>query len=467
MLRVERLSAEAQQAARAIAVGRRLDQATIGEATGLASAALQAALREAVAEQVLVAGEDGHILFRHALLREVVYDDLLPGERSDFHLALTHALEQRSSDADHRDVERAATVAGHYAAAGDQSAALCASIEAARAAACVHAYGEAADLSERALELWPRVPDAQSAAAMSHVELLDFAARMHGIGADRARAEVLWRNALEQLDEREDAAGYAHVLARLARIQWALNRGVEALETAQRALALIGEDGDATIERTAILSWLARTRFLRGRFRDAIADGEQALAAAVAVDDPQSESEVLNTLGMAKIALGRVEEGVAHLRRAIHLARTEDNVDGLAHAYSNLADMLNLRGRAEEGLEVAREGLAALPPRLGTGRDWMELTISELSFELGRWDEARAHLGDLPAHHAGTQLIFRLTREADLALGEGDEDRAERALDEVAPLIEASSEPQWIGLVGALPATCAAGSATSRPRARR
>ena len=29
--------------------------------------------------------------FRHALLREVVYDDLLPGERGELHLALARA----------------------------------------------------------------------------------------------------------------------------------------------------------------------------------------------------------------------------------------------------------------------------------------------------------------------------------------------------------------------------------------
>ena len=35
-------------------------------------------------------------MFRHALLREVVIDDLLPGERADMHLALARALEHRA-----------------------------------------------------------------------------------------------------------------------------------------------------------------------------------------------------------------------------------------------------------------------------------------------------------------------------------------------------------------------------------
>ncbi len=63
--------------------------------TGIEHLRLHEALREAIAEQVLVAGADGALLFRHALLREAVYDDLLPGERVELHLALARAFEQR------------------------------------------------------------------------------------------------------------------------------------------------------------------------------------------------------------------------------------------------------------------------------------------------------------------------------------------------------------------------------------
>ena len=41
-------------------------------------------------------------------------------------------------------------------------------------------------------------------------------------------------------------------------------------------------------------------------------------------------------------------------------------------------------------------------------------------------------------------------READLALGEGDEDLAARCLEEAEPLVAQSAEPQWIGVLGAL-----------------
>ena len=96
MLRIERLSPDAQAAARVIAAGRALDEPTIAEVSGIEPDALHVALREAVAEQVLVAGEPTRLSFRHALLREALYDDLLPGERSELHLALARAFEDRA-----------------------------------------------------------------------------------------------------------------------------------------------------------------------------------------------------------------------------------------------------------------------------------------------------------------------------------------------------------------------------------
>ncbi len=446
ILRIERLSKPTQQAARTIAVGRRLDEGVLEELTGIEPDALVTALREAVAEQVLITGEDGGFLFRHALLREAVYDDLLPGERGELHLALARLYESRPVEDDQRDVARTTTIASHYAAAGDQPAALRAMVRAALAATEVRAYGEASHLAERALELWPRVPPTARTDEIDHVGLLSLAASAHMIGGDRARGEVLLQNALGELDPEADARRYAGVLARLARVQWSMNRGLQGVETAQRALSMLPSND--TEERASLLAWLARTRFLRGRFRDALRDGHEALAAAVAAEDRCAEGEVLNTLGMTQVALGHVEEGIAALRKAIAIARETEDLD--SYAYANLADMLNMVGRGREALEVAREGLAEIPRRASQSHDWMLLTVSELEFAIGEWEASWAHLGPPPEQLLGLLLMFRLLREAELALGVGDEELAGRCLEQVEPLVESSSEPQWIGSMGTL-----------------
>jgi predicted ATPase len=96
--RVEQLSDAAQQVLRAAAVaGRRADDELVRAASGLEAAEYEGAVREAVTHQLLVPdGTEGYV-FRHALLREAVYADLLPGERTRLHATMGSLLsdEQR------------------------------------------------------------------------------------------------------------------------------------------------------------------------------------------------------------------------------------------------------------------------------------------------------------------------------------------------------------------------------------
>jgi ATP/maltotriose-dependent transcriptional regulator MalT len=453
MLRIERLSADAQAAARAIAAGRALDELTISEVTGIEPDALHQALREAVAEQVLVATDDGRLSFRHALLREAMYDDLLPGERGELHLALARALEDRAEVEGDGGLELVSAVAHHYATAGDQPSALRATVQAALAARDVHAYGDAADLAERALDLWPRVSDAAAMIPLDHVELLCLAASAHRVAGDQARAETLLKHALDELDPAADPRRYSALLDDLSRVQWNLNRGSEAVDTLERALALLPED-EPIPERASILAWRVRMRHLRGRYREALTEGKAALKTARAAGDRSSESAVLNTLGITQISLGDIEEGVSCLREAIDIAAADDNVGAMENAYSNLADALNLAGQGVQALETVMEGVDAANRRGARVPDWIWLTIADLSFELGDWATAREYLDRAGAHPAGIQLIFRRLLELEHALGVGEDERAVQLIEELEPHVARSSEPQWIGAFGTLKAEC-------------
>jgi DNA-binding CsgD family transcriptional regulator len=449
MARIERLSADAQRVARAVAVGRSLDEAALAAVTELGGDALLTALREAVAEQVLVEVKDECFGFRHALLREALIDDLLPGERAQLHLALARYLESLCEAGDERELERTTTVAGHYASAGDQPAALRSTVRAAHAAECVLAYGEAADLYENALELWPRVDDAETVAGVDHVALLSRGGRAHRIAGDRDRAEGLLREALKELGPTRDPGRFAMLLGSQARTIWSLNRGEEAVAMTERALSILPPDDPHGV-RPYLLAHLTRTRFLRGRFREAAIDGELALQAARDAGDQSSESEMLNTLGMAQAALGDVDQGLERLRQAVEVARASGDVDNLATAYSNLADTLSMVGRTQDALVTAKEGMAATPRRLSRVYDWMKLTVSETAYAAGEWDTSEEYLIGGGMRLLGVAGIFAHEREAELALGTGDEARAQAALDAAEPLVQVSAEPQWIGMYGVL-----------------
>jgi len=449
LVRIERLSPDAQRVARAVAVARTADEPMLAAVTGVEHNPLQDALRESVAEQVLVPDTDGRFGFRHALLREALYDDLLPGERGELHIALARELEQRCGADDDRELERASSIAAHYGAAGDQPHALRSLIAAARAAHKVYAYGEASDLTERALELWPRVDDPEQVAGLDHVSLLTMAAQAHQIQDERARSEVLINEALRELDPDADPARYAGLLGMQARIAASLNRGDEGLKMAERALAMLPED-DPGGQRPLLLAWLARTRFLRGRFRHAATEGEAALDVARAAGNRTAETELLNTLGMAYVSLGEVEKGIGSLRRAVDMARSRDDFDSLATGYTNLSDMLTHVGRTAEALRTAKEGLAVTPTHHVRSYAWVKLTVAEASFVAGEWRTAQESLTPRPTRAAGLLFIFRQLIGAEVALGIGDEDAAAEYLDAAEDLVAVTNQPQWISLYGAL-----------------
>src|SRR5680860_42232 len=173
LARVERLGPAAQHLARVASVaGRRVTDTVLVEVGGLPAAEVDSALREAVAHLVLVpdAAPDGTAgyAFRHALLREAVYEDLLPGERARLHAAYATLLSS-SRSADGRGV--AAAVAYHAMAAHDLPLALGASIRAAKEAQASRAPAEALVHLTQALGLWDAVDDAEATTGLCRVTL--------------------------------------------------------------------------------------------------------------------------------------------------------------------------------------------------------------------------------------------------------------------------------------------------------
>src|SRR5262249_55146063 len=99
------------------------------------------------------------------------YAELLPGERVRLHTTLANALEA-GIEPGGPPAARAARLAYHWSAAGDQPRALAASVQAAAAAERIYAFAEAQLQLERVLGLWGRGPDAEARVGMGRGRLL-------------------------------------------------------------------------------------------------------------------------------------------------------------------------------------------------------------------------------------------------------------------------------------------------------
>jgi ATP/maltotriose-dependent transcriptional regulator MalT len=453
MLRVDRLSPTAQELLRWLACQPAADHSLLAAVAGLETAELRNALREAVASHIVVTLADESYAFRHALLREVVYDDLLPGERTERHAALARALEERI-EAGERGAHITAQAAHHWVAAGDQARALAAATRAALAAERVNAFGEAQALFERALGLWERVEDPEQVTGLEEVELLRRAAYSADQAGDPTRQEALLRRALGLVDIQANPGLGATLHERLSQSLWSQHEQDASVQAMQEGLALLPE-GEPSPERAKLLSQLAKRRMLQARLAEAEECAREAIAVARAVGHREAEAIALNALGTAMGERGETDAGVEHLRDSLAIAREEDLPMEEGGAWINIADVLNLAGRTEEALAAARQGLDAGLTSPWRTSDWLRLAISDYSFQLGDWNEAEAAMPGANRRHTGGTFVYWQQCRAQLALARGNLALAEEAIDALREATVGSTEPQFLGPYGALSAELA------------
>src|SRR3954451_16299119 len=277
LARVEQRSPAAQQVLRIAAVaGRRVRHELLTAVGGLSDGDLERALAEAVHHHLLVVSDDGRYLFRHALLREAVLADLLPGERVRLHAAVAAYLTANPA------AGTAAERAHHARESNDLPGALSASLEAAAEAKRAGAPAEQMQHLEAALALWPAVPDAAARTGRSQVELLLDAAAAARSGGEVPRGIALLRSARDSLGPDGDPLLRARVHYTLAQALIWIDDLVGAHRESSAAMALVPADPPSA-ERTWAAATHARAAYYAECGPDADAAAEEALAAADAL----------------------------------------------------------------------------------------------------------------------------------------------------------------------------------------
>ncbi len=445
--RVERLPATAQDVLRIVSVEHPMRHSLLAAMCDLEPADLLHGLREAVAHQVLVAGERDTYAFRHALVGEAVYSDLLPGERSELHLRLAETLDREPELlAGAPPSAIAALLACHWHAAHDIPRALASSVQAGMAAKKVYAYSEAQRHLERALELWDRVPGAAERAGMDRVDLLRHAATAASQSGQTARSVALVRKALDGVDPQADPLRAAYLFERLGHYLRGAGETEAGFEAYHRAMGLLPE-GDS-VQRARLLEYKSRGMMLRGQFARAVELGLRALAMADRFEAHDVHARALNTLGFSRGAMGELEIGLDLLRRSRDVSGEIANTPAYVQATTNLSELLDASGRTEEALAEVRACLEVLRsrPERTTYDTFLEIQGVNHLIRLGRFEEIEP---GLPTEHfgdeRGTTPLFLQQLRAWMAVRQGDMAAARTAIAELRRLSPGTVEPQWIG----------------------
>jgi DNA-binding NarL/FixJ family response regulator len=380
LVRLDPLSDDARQVVRVAAVGgRRVSHDMLAAVFDLPAAALDAALRDAVDAHILEPTSSGRgYTFRHALLAEAIYDDLLPGERVRLHAAYAAVLAKGEQGS-------AAERARHARASHDLPTAYVASVQAGDAAMSVAAPQEAMRHYETALELAPLVASAPDPAPLV-LALVDAA-----VAAGRSyRGLRLAREALDALAPNEPPASRAMLLYAFGFAAVAGETDIEAFAATEEALRLVASDQPSVfLARLAGLH--ARTALNVAREVDSERWARQAVEIGRAVGSSEVVADAETTLAMLARRAGDPADAA---RRLSVLA---DAAHESGEAAAEIRMRYNLGGLHYElgDLEQSQIAYAEATRRAAeAGRPWAVYSVesramlSLVQYVRGHWDEA-------------------------------------------------------------------------------
>ncbi|GAA3487436.1 ATP-binding protein [Streptomyces cremeus] len=476
LIRVEQLSETAQQVLRTAAVaGRRVGHDLLRDAVRLPQEELEAALREAVGHQLLVTDDAMTYSFRHALTREAVYADLLPGERVRLHGVFAALLAGPG-----RSPASAAERAHHSRAGHDLPDALAASLEAADHAQHLRAPAEELRHLEAALELLAVVDASARPGHSDPVTLTLRASAAAAHAGDPHRAVQLTRSALARGGSEVDSELAARVRYTLADNLIRIDQLEAAFAYSSEALALIPAEPPS---RTWV--WAAATHVIAarsvGRDADAGRVARQALDVAERLGLADARADLMISLVALEPPGRRSERGRERLDEARELARTAGNLQVEMRALYHLAlgcyecgVMDACLSRVGEGLDRARRA-GLLSSQYAVELHYLR---SLLLYTLGRWDacvRAAADVTELTASGfaAAPALYVALARgETDAAVAgarallDGPPDWMVSLVTSVV-LVDAAAQrgdaEECVRQLGAAVDTLAAGVPTDKP----
>jgi DNA-binding NarL/FixJ family response regulator/tetratricopeptide (TPR) repeat protein len=414
-------------------LGQGFTEDLLAAATGLPLPEIEDALRQAVDHNILRATA-GELRFRHDLMREAIYDDLLPAQRHRLHVAVATAIEADETIIDPPGA-RWGVLALHWKAAGDRPRALGASIQAAQWANLVGAPSEAADHLETALALWEQTPPPSHPDRTDRAALLEQAAQARFAAGQVLRARTLAVAAVTELADSPDLERVALAQLQAGGYSRVAGEAVASAEAFERAVGLLA-DRPPSPTNAVVMARYAGFLMVGQRVHQGLVAVEAALDLARRTGSRRVEGHAMCTKGVLLAEAGRLEEGLHLLHDSCEIARDAGYADDLARAFQNLTYVQLFAGLADEALAAADAGLQ-LVRRLGTMLS-SGIGITEHQAEavvrIGRWDDALALLDAFPYDALeGSTLVSFAAPRFDVFLRRGELDAAARTL---APAME-------------------------------
>ena len=388
--RMHRCSDEAREMAKRLAVvGGRASYPLLERVSRLDAERSLAAVADLRAQRLLDERvEDGEVVydFRHPLVRQTLYEEIGLQEVRVLHGLVAEAIEELFADSvdDHAD-----RLAFHFTRTDGKDLRAKATrylVAAGRRALERRADREAIDYLEAALE---RSGGGGADGGTSLADIVPMLARAHTHVGQFDAAARLWESALEDLPE--GSAQYAAVARTLGITNVWRGRHDAAERYFRQGLEAAEAAGD---HRSTVRLLVARAHGLHelGRGQEALEILGRALPIAEEIDDAALLARVHRALALLRVWVGPPAEAIRHAERAIELAREVGDPGIEFWARWGLAVLTGMRGDTE-GMAVAIDEVNEIADKMRSPvlRLWTADMALELAQATGDWDAGIAN----------------------------------------------------------------------------
>ena len=336
-------------------------------------AALELHVSELIEHQLVAerSREGQAYAFRHALTREVIYDDLLPSERKRLHRRVADALAGRP-------LSEPAFIAHHFIAAGAFIEAVPHLLGAAARAFRAGAPREAAAHYRRVLDIG--VADGETSRIL---ERLADAYRYFDIALSAKTAE----EAEARYRAQSDPYGASRALLIASDAWQGYVDGARAVACARGAVDAVA-DREPSVELARATAHLATLRTRQGAWRDGLTLAEDALVLGKRFGDSRALAEALIAKGRA-IRFLSTSEALQFIRQGIDVAVEADLTDMALPGYTIGALVMGfLRRSRSERLAFVDEGITYARRQGAEEMAQLEYMRACLLAAMGDWDGA-------------------------------------------------------------------------------
>jgi tetratricopeptide (TPR) repeat protein/class 3 adenylate cyclase len=285
--------------------------------------------------------------FKHAILRDIVYDSVVQTVKKAYHAGAAMWLERNLRE---RKSEYLSVIAEHFEAAGERERAASYLVRSGEELAKVSAFHEAVTAFERALHLVPEDQERLIA------ELLTDLGDVCRILGDHAVARRWLERAIDLSRKNGETRTEVMALNALARTDMIQGRYTEAKPHLAQALKLASRHGLQDGAAKVLLN-LADVSFRLGDADTAMTSGQQSLEIARELKDAQAIAGAHRVLGFACMMKGDLPGAAGHHGQGFEIFETIGDRWGMGTCLINLGEVYRKMGKVEEAVNYWEKSL--------------------------------------------------------------------------------------------------------------